>query len=87
MQLIYGLPEGPLSSQEGPLLKERRLSAPGRAVIPVQKFTAKLNSEERTSAFCGHYDIGHFCSCYVKNLRASITFANIGSSVCTCLLR
>jgi hypothetical protein len=84
MRQIYGLAEGPLASL-GPLLKDRRLPASGRAVIPIQ-FT-RLSSEGRTSAFSGPYDIGLLCSCYVKNLRASITFANIGCSVCSCLLR
>jgi hypothetical protein len=68
MWQIYGLAEGPLASQEGLLLKDIRLPASGSAVIPIRKFTTKLNSEGRTSAFPGHYDIGLLCSCYVKNL-------------------
>jgi hypothetical protein len=87
MRQIYGLAEGPLASQEGLLLKDRRLPASGSELIPIQKFTTKLNLERRTSAFSGHYDIGLLCSCYVKNLRASITFANIGCSVCSYVLR
>jgi len=45
MRQIYGLAEASLASQEGLLLKDRRLPASGRAVIPIQKFRTKLNSE------------------------------------------
>ena len=68
MRQIYGLAEGPLAFQEGLLLQDRRLPASGSAVIRIQKFTTKLNSERRTSAFSGHYDIGLLSSFYVKNL-------------------
>jgi hypothetical protein len=69
------------------LLKDIRLTASGRAVIPIQKFTTKLNSEGRTSAFYGYYDIGLLYTCFVKKLPASISFVNIGCSVCSCVLR